>query len=134
MDDSTNVIDPSFMAHSSDEAEEDVGDNPGEGSHSTGTGLDDPPAQALPQHDRTPSLDQDFQSQDHVVLRPVLALGQANISDPRPSNVETEVDSRENDALSIVESWLGKLPVISHRRFSLTHPYAIIGIHMLDML
>jgi hypothetical protein len=93
MDDSTNVINPSFMVDSSDEAGGNEGDNPGEGSRSTGAGLYDPPALVLPQQDRTPSQDQDFESQNQVVLRPILAPGQANIPEPRPRNVETEVDS-----------------------------------------
>ncbi|KAG0000082.1 RING finger and WD repeat domain-containing protein 3 [Modicella reniformis] len=95
MDDFEEVIDLSFMDDSDDafdEAEGNEGNS--QGDHSTGTG---PPlplqtqrqAPLLAEH-LTPSQDQDFQSQDQVVLRPKIGPGQDNIPEPRPSNVETE--------------------------------------------
>ncbi|KAG0000668.1 RING finger and WD repeat domain-containing protein 3 [Entomortierella chlamydospora] len=100
MDDFSDVNESSFVVSSDeedfDEEEDDHELTQGSQSSNVRMGLNSNQTNNHPQVDPlTLSQDHDFQSQNQMVMRPRIGAAQANVPEPCPRNVETEVSMLE---------------------------------------
>ncbi|KAF9169308.1 RING finger and WD repeat domain-containing protein 3 [Mortierella sp. AD010] len=104
MDDFDDVNESSFVVSSDDEdfdeEEDDNEHTQGSQSSNVRMGLNSNQTNSHPQVDLlTLSQDHDFQSQNQVVMRPIIGVAQANVPEPCPRNVETEVTQRGREGI-----------------------------------
>ncbi|KAG0013840.1 RING finger and WD repeat domain-containing protein 3 [Entomortierella chlamydospora] len=104
MDDFSDVNESSFVVSSDeedfDEEEDDHELTQGSQSSNVRMGLNSNQTNNHPQVDPlTLSQDHDFQSQNQMVMRPRIGAAQANVPEPCPRNVETEVTQRGREGI-----------------------------------